>query len=132
MIFVDETLIQIDCKDYWPWIAYEPNMDLCLTVHIYQEKELSSYVINSSKNYGVDLAEENSFTDGARWYNDACKWLRWKHQVYGTELKNIMERFIQKIKDRTQNVLITFHVDQKVVINRMLPIGSKCLFSIYI
>ena len=30
MIFVDETLIQIDGKDYWLWIAYEPDMDLCL------------------------------------------------------------------------------------------------------
>jgi transposase-like protein len=56
MIFVDETLIQIDGKDYWLWIAYEPNVDLCLMVHIYQEKELSLYVINSSKNYGRDLA----------------------------------------------------------------------------
>ncbi len=36
-------------------------------------------------------------------YMDACKWwLRLKHQVYATELKNIMERFIQKIKDRTE------------------------------
>jgi len=45
------------------------------------------------------------YTDGARCYmiyNDACKWLRLKHQVYGTELKNIIERFIQKIKDRTE------------------------------
>jgi transposase-like protein len=62
-------------------------------------------------------------TDGAHWYNDACKWLRLKHKVYGTELKNIIERFIQKIG---QNVLMTiFHVDQKVVIDRMLPIGSR-------
>jgi transposase-like protein len=77
------------------------------------------------------------YTDGARCYmvyNDACKWLRLKHQVYGTELKNIIERFIQKIKDRTQNILMMtiFHVDQKVVIDSMLPIGSKCLFCIYI
>lgn len=75
-------------------------------------------------------------TDGARWYiyMDACKWwLRLKHQVYATELKNIMERFIQKIKDRTQNVLmITFHVDRKVAIDNMLLIGSKCLFYICI
>jgi transposase-like protein len=40
MIFVDETLIQIDGKDYWLWIAYEPDMDLCLMMHIYQEKGL--------------------------------------------------------------------------------------------
>ena len=42
------------------------------------------------------------FTDGARWYKAACKWLRLKHQVYSTELKNVMEIFIQKIKDRTE------------------------------
>jgi hypothetical protein len=37
------------------------------------------------------------------WYNDACKWwLRLKHIIYGTELKNIIERFIQQIKDRTE------------------------------
>jgi transposase-like protein len=36
------------------------------------------------------------FTDGAHWYNDACRWLRLTHQVYGIELKNLMERFIHQ------------------------------------
>ena len=35
-------------------------------------------------------------------YNDACKWLRLKHHVYNTGLKNLMERFVQQIKDRTE------------------------------
>ena len=57
-------------------------------------------------------------TDGAHWYNDACKWLRLKHHVYGAELKNVMERFIQKIKDRTQNALMTiFLVEKRNVID---------------
>ena len=42
------------------------------------------------------------FTDGARWYNDACKWLRLNHQIYSNGFKNLMERFVQKIKDRTE------------------------------
>jgi hypothetical protein len=44
------------------------------------------------------------------------------------------ERFIQKIKDRTECVLMmtTFHVDQKVAIDNMLLIRSKCLFYICI
>ena len=60
MIFVDETLIQIDGKDYWLWISYEPDiMDLCLLMmHIYQEKGLFLYVINSSNRYGRNLAEK--------------------------------------------------------------------------
>jgi transposase-like protein len=40
VIFVDETLIQIDGKDYWLWIAYEPNVDLCLMVHISRERTI--------------------------------------------------------------------------------------------
>ena len=58
-------------------------------------------------------------TDGAaRWYNDdACKWLRLKHHVYGTDLKNLMERFNQKIKDRTeQNALMTTSPVLKMVV----------------
>lgn len=34
--------------------------------------------------------------------NTACRWLRLPHRMYGTELKNMMERFIQHIKDRTE------------------------------
>ena len=37
-------------------------------------------------------------TDGATWYYQACRWLRMKHCIYGTNLKNKMERFVQKIK----------------------------------
>jgi transposase-like protein len=63
-------------------------------------------------------------TDGAPWYNDACKWLRLKHHVYGTELKNVMERFIQKIKDRGQNALMTiFLVEKRNVIDNMSITG---------
>jgi putative transposase len=61
-------------------------------------------------------------TDGAHWYNDACKWLRLKHHVYMVqscaELKNVMERFIQKIKDRTEYALMTiFLVEKRNVID---------------
>jgi hypothetical protein len=60
VIFVDETLLQIDGQDYyWLWIAYEPNMDLCLMMHLSRERNIFVYVISSSKNYGRDLAERS-------------------------------------------------------------------------
>lgn len=63
MIFVDETLIQIDGKDYyWLWIAYEPDMDLCLMMHISRERTIFVYVINSSNHYGRNLAEEKPYS----------------------------------------------------------------------
>src|SRR5713226_3994828 len=41
-------------------------------------------------------------TDEARWYDEACRWLRLEHSVYPTEEKNLVERFIQKVKDGTE------------------------------
>ena len=34
---MDEILIRIDGKDYWLWIGYEPNMDLCFMMYISRE-----------------------------------------------------------------------------------------------
>lgn len=101
-IFVDETLLQIDGKDYWLWIAYEPALNTCLMMmHLSRERTILvcyQFFKRLRDRYG----SKPIFTDGAKWYNDACKWLRLTHQVYGTELKNLMERFVQHIKDRTE------------------------------
>jgi putative transposase len=100
-IFVDETLLQIDGQDYWLWIAYEPNLDACLMMHLSRERTIFvcyQFFKQLLNRYGRKLI----FTDGAQWYNDACGWLRLDHRVYGTELKNLMERFIQHIKYRTE------------------------------
>lgn len=101
-IFVDETLIMIDGNDYWLWIAYEPNLNSCLMMHLSRERTILvcyQFFKQLRNRYGI---RKPIFTDGARWYNYACKWLRLKHHVYGTDLKNLMERFIQHIKDRTE------------------------------
>lgn len=100
-IFVDETLIQIGSHDYWLWIAYEPTLNSCLMMHLSRERTIFvcyQFFKQLRSRYG----KKPLFTDGAQWYNDACRWLRLKHRVYGTELKKMMERFIQNIKDRTE------------------------------
>jgi hypothetical protein len=40
VIFVDETLLQIDGKDYWLWIAYEPALNTCLMMHLSRERTI--------------------------------------------------------------------------------------------
>jgi putative transposase len=100
-IFVDETLLQIDGEDYWLWIAYEPKLNKCLMIHLSRDRTIL-VCYQFFKQLRSKYGRKSIFTDGARWYNDACKWLRLKHNVYDIYLKNIMERFIQKIKDRTE------------------------------
>lgn len=100
-IFVDETLLQIDGQDHWLWIAYEPKLNSCLMMHLSRERTIL-VCYQFFKQLRKKFGRKPIYTDGARWYSDACKWLRLKHIVYGTELKNLMERFIQQIKDRTE------------------------------
>lgn len=102
-IFVDETLIRIDGRDYWLWVAYEPDLNVCLSMHLSRERTIFvcyRFFKQLRKRYG----RKPLYTDGARWYNEACRWLRLPYQVYSTEWKkNLMERFIQQhIKDRTE------------------------------
>lgn len=101
-IFVDETLIKINGKYYWLWLAYEPNLHACLLFHISKERTIFvcyQFFKQIRTRFG---RKPIIYSDGAHWYNDACKWLRLKHIVYGIDLKNIIERLIQQIKDRTE------------------------------
>lgn len=97
-IFVDETLLKIDVQEYWLWIAYEPNLNKCLMMHLSRERTIFvcyQFFRQLRDRYGWKPV----FTDGGLWYGLACRWLRLKHQIYGTGMKNLMERFIQYLKD---------------------------------
>ena len=39
-IFVDETLLRIEGQNYWLWIAYEPNLNVCLMMHLSRERTI--------------------------------------------------------------------------------------------
>jgi putative transposase len=115
-IFVDETLVKIDGMEYWLWVAYEPNLDVCLMMHLSRERTILvcyQFFKQLRKRYG----RKPIFTDGAYWYNTACRWLRLPHhQMYSTELKNMMERFIQSISRTGLNVsTITSLAESQIV-----------------
>jgi putative transposase len=54
-IFVDETLLKINGQHYWLWLAYEPNLHVCLIFHLSTEKELFLYAISFSNRYEQNL-----------------------------------------------------------------------------
>ncbi|MFQ6134399.1 MAG: DDE-type integrase/transposase/recombinase [Nitrososphaerales archaeon] len=100
-IFVDETLIRVKGREYWLWIAYEPSLDRCLLMHLSVERTLLvCYMF--LKRVRARYGRKSVLTDGALWYPDACRWLRLPHAVYPVQEKNLMERFIQHVKDRTE------------------------------
>jgi len=93
-------LLKINGQHYWLWLAYEPNLHVCLLFHLSTERTIF-VCYQFFKQLRTKFGNKPIYTDGAYWYKETCRWSRLTHIVYGTELKNIMEMFIQHIKDRT-------------------------------
>lgn len=70
VIFVDETLLQIDGKDHWLWIAYEPYLSSCLMMHLSRERTIF-VCYQFFKQLRCRYGRRPIFTDGAQWYNNA-------------------------------------------------------------
>jgi putative transposase len=67
------------------------------------EKELNSFqseqfIKEIRKKHGVRIF----YTDNTSFYHLAYKWARVENRIYGNKLKNLIERFIQIIKDRIE------------------------------
>jgi putative transposase len=48
------------------------------------------------------LCRHPVYSDGADWYPAACRSLGLEHHVYDALRGNLMERFVQYVKDRTE------------------------------
>ena len=66
-IFVDETLLHIDGQYYWLWIAYEPNLNKCLMIHLSRDRTIL-VCYQFFKQLRSKYGRKSIFTDGARWY----------------------------------------------------------------
>ena len=112
------------------------NMNLiwiCVWWCIYQEKELSWYVINSSENYERDLAEKaysQMVLDGIRMLVNGWDW-----NIKFTVLNSRMlwqDSFIQKIKDRTECVIDDHFPCRSESCNRQHVTNSIKIFILYL
>jgi len=100
-IFVDETMVNAGVTSALIWIAFEPDLRAMLDFHVsWRGNSIDAYLFirRLAHKYGrVPI-----YTDGAGWYSDACRWAGVEHVVYGHPLKNLMERMVQYVKDRTE------------------------------
>ena len=67
-IFIDET--EINVREAWLWVAYEPQLKAFLSFHIsWHQNSLDAYyfIMKLVKKYG----RKTVYTDGALWYVDA-------------------------------------------------------------
>jgi len=100
-IFVDETMVNAGGTSALIWVAFEPDLRAMLDFHVsWRGNSIDAYTFIRRlvhKYGGVPI-----YTDGAGWYADACRWAGVEHVVYGRPLRNLMERMVQYVKDRTE------------------------------
>ena len=108
VIFVDETLLQIDGKDHWLWIAYEPYLSSCLMMHLSRERTIF-VCYQFFKQLRCRYGRRPIFTDGAQWYNNAsadgsdwstiCMVLSWRTLWKGSSSISRTERNVSMTKN---------------------------------
>jgi Transposase and inactivated derivatives len=120
-IFVDETVVSVGGTPAWIWVAFEPDLHAMLDFHVsWRGNSIDAYLFirRLVRRYGrVPI-----YTDGAGWYAAACRWAGVEHVVYGHPLKNLMERMVQYVKDRTEAFDDLFPV-------RKSRLASGCTFE---
>ena len=98
---VDETLLKVSNQFVWVWIAIDSIDKIILGIRISIERTMliaERFLKDLVKRYGKHAVS----TDGGTWYPQSCKFLKLEHHLHSLYEKNIMERTIQYLKDRTE------------------------------
>ncbi len=98
---VDETVLKVGSKYTWLWIAIEPENRQILAQSISKERNMlmaEKFIAGLINSYGRHPVS----TDGGPWYPQACRFLNLKHHIHSSLEKNLIERTMQYIKDRTE------------------------------
>jgi len=98
---VDETWIKVGGQAAWLWLAFEPYGRFFLGFYVSRTCNILTaelFLQGLIDRYG----RRPVYSDGADWYPAACRSLGLEHHVYDVPRGNLMERFVQYVKDRTE------------------------------
>lgn len=98
---IDETMLQIGSDEAWLWVAVEPVHKQILGVYISRHRNMlvaEVFLRSLIKLYG----KHTVYSDGGTWYPETCISLGLKHRLHSPYYKNMVERIIEYLKDRTE------------------------------
>lgn len=99
---VDETRVKVGSHEAWLWLAFEPHGRFLLGFYLSRTRNI--LVAELFLQSPIDRYRRHPvYSDGAVWYPDACRSLGSEHHIYDASGGNLMERFVQYVKDRTES-----------------------------
>ena len=99
---IDETVIQIGNQHFWLWFCIEPVHSSVLGIFLSEERNMlvaEKFIRSLLSKY----RKHTVYTDGGKWYYEACEVIGLKHYLHSPFQKSLMERVNQYFKDRTES-----------------------------
>jgi len=100
-LLADETWLRVGSQEAWLWLAFDPHGRFFLGFYLSRTRNIlvaELFLQGLIDRYG----RHPVYSDGANWYPDVCRSLGLEHRIYDYLRSNLMERFIQYVKDRTE------------------------------
>jgi len=98
----------------WLWVGIESETKNIVAINISKERNMfvaERFLDGLTKEYGRHPVS----TDGGTWYPQACKFLKLQHHLHSSFEKRLVERTIQYMKDRTDNLMTISLVEKRAV-----------------
>ena len=110
---IDETVIQLNNKNFWLWICIEPVHSSVLGIYISEERNMlvaERFIQSLVEKYG----KHTVYTDGGTWLHEACNVLGLKHYLHSALEKSLMDELISISKIELNHLMTIIHVFKKV------------------
>jgi len=103
LLLIDDTRVEVGGREQVLFVAFEPRLRRIVYMRLFEAANILTALTFMKKIKAIYRSRMKVLTDGAQCYRTACKFLNLDHDVYDLRLRNVMERIIQYVKDRTRD-----------------------------
>jgi putative transposase len=103
LLLIDDTRVEVGGREQVLFVAFEPNLRRIAYMKFLEAANIFTALTFMKRVKALYRSRMEVLTDGAQYYRAACKFLNLDHDVYGLKARNLMERIIQYVKDRTED-----------------------------
>jgi len=103
LLLIDDTRVEVGDREMVLFVAFEPRLRRIVYMRLFEAANIFTALTFIKRIKAVYRSRVKVLTDGAQCYRTACKFLNLDHDVYDLRLRNLMERIIQYVKDRTRD-----------------------------
>jgi putative transposase len=103
LLLIDDTRVEVGGRELVLFVAFEPNLRRIVYMRLFEAANILTALTFMKRVKALYRSRMKVLTDGAQYYRTACKFLNLDHDVYDLRLRNLMERIVQYVKDRTRD-----------------------------